>query len=121
MRAVVRNSRDLSAFVTKVLPKLDGRPYTISIKRFHRPRTGPQNALLHTLFRDLAFQVGYTEREIKEYFKFECGVTKIINIGGVEKAVPKGTSEYTITEMMDMIEQVYRVAGDMGIALQIDG
>jgi hypothetical protein len=120
MRAVVRTTADLQRFVDRVAEKLDGKPYTVTIKRFHRPRTQPQNRLLHTLFREMAFEVGYTENEIKEYFKSEFGPKKTIRIGGGERVVPKGTSEYTVMEMMDLIEHVHRVAGEMGIILQLD-
>jgi hypothetical protein len=120
LRAVIRNSHDLSAFVTKVLPKLDGKPYTITIRRFHRPRTHDQNAKLHAMLRDLADHTGYSEGELKDVIKGEFLPAKTMQVGSHVYDVPKSTTELTVSEMGDLIERLYQLGHDVGCAFQGD-
>ena len=122
MRAVVRNDRDLTHFVSKVVRELGAnlgdKPYTISIRRFHRPRTLDQNAKLHAMIRELALHCGYTESEMKEALKYKFGPMKMIQIGDDYKSIAKGTSEYTVQEMSDFVERLYQLAAEIGCVFQ---
>ena len=119
MKAVVRTQGDLFRFAHKAVDVLDGKPYTVTIKRFHRPRSNDQNAKLHAMLRELAEHCGYSEREMKDYFTAEFGPTmqvriKAASLSGRTNRIPKGTSAYTVQEMAEMIEHVYRIGAEVG-------
>ena len=106
-RAVIRCLDDLEKVSIDVAKAglLDGTPKTITLQPFKRPRTLDQNAMMHVMFRELASHCGYTESEIKEYFKQEHGYTKTIEISGKITEIPKPTSEYNVEECTLMIYQ----------------
>jgi hypothetical protein len=114
MKAVIRTLQDLDAFCDKAARDgvITGQPLTVTLENFKRPRTVDQNSKLHVLFRELANHTGYTEKEIKDYFKSEYGPSKAIEIAGEMRVIPKGTSEYTIDELNDMIDRVQQVSAE---------
>ena len=123
VRAVVRNDRDLTLFVSKVVKELGAnlgdKPYTVSIKRFHRPRSLDQNKKLHAMIRELALHCGYAESQMKEIVKAQFGPMKAVKIGDRrEVSHPKGTSEYTVQEMSDFMERLYQLAAEIGLVFQ---
>lgn len=128
MRAVVRSLEDLQAWIEKLAREgiLTGKPLTVSIREFHRPRTLDQNAKLHAMFRDLAEHTGFTEGEIKDYFKSEFGPKMSIALpaygqpGQPDPRIPKGTSRYTVQEMAAMLERVYQVGAECGCRFSDD-
>lgn len=130
MRAVVRSLDDLHAFADRCAREgvLDGKPMTVSIRKFHRPRTVDQNKKLHAMFRDLAEHTGYSESNIKDYFKAEFGPTMALNLPKIDDTadygpvnVPKGTSRYTVQEMSAMVERVYQVGAECGCVFSEEG
>lgn len=120
MRAVIRNANDLGNFVDRVLDKLDGRPYTITIKRFHRPRSYDQNKKFHAMIRDLAEYTGYGEAELKDILKRQFLPMKVLQIGEHKYEAPKSTAELTVNEMADLIERVYQVGHEIGCLFEGD-
>lgn len=112
MRAVIRTKRDVMRFANQVADKLDGKPYTMLVKKFHRPRSIDQNAKMHVMFRILGEYTGHSESEIKAYFVDEFGPKKKLSFA--DKMVPMGTSEYDVHEASDMIEQLHRVGAEVG-------
>ena len=103
-------------WVDLVAPEVEksDKPWTITIKRFHRPRTLDQNAKLHAMVAKLAEHVGHTPEEVKEYLKSECGWTKTIEIGGKIREIPQGTSEMNVEQLSHLIEELYRIGVEVG-------
>ena len=120
MKAVVRTNEDLLKFINTVSDRLDGRPWTISLKKFHRPRTLPANAKFHAMNRELALHCGYTESRMKIILKSEFGPIESKQVGPRIVDTPKETAEYTVTEMQAMIEQLYQLGAEVGCVFQSD-
>ena len=120
MKAVVRTNEDLLKFINTVSDRLDGRPWTISLKKFHRPRTLPANAKFHAMNRELALHLGYSESQMKSVIKSEFGPIESTMIGPRIVDMPKETAEYTVTEMQAMIEQLYQLGAEVGCVFQSD-
>jgi len=104
MKRVVKTLEDLDNFANDAARQgvFTGQALTVTLTKFRRPRTLEQNSKLHALFRELAEHTGYSESEIKDYFKDTFGPTIAIRIGKyrrhdrrrgrTENTVPKGTS-----------------------------
>ena len=118
MKAVIRTPEGLMRFVRKVA-KSDilrtGKPYTVSLARFYRPKTLEQNAKYHAMIADIAVHIGYSNSEVKDYVKAEFGPVDTITIAGKTKSIPKSVSKYTVQEMSAAIETLYRVGADAGV------
>lgn len=121
-KQVVRSERDLRAWVSRVAPEVEAsqKPWTVDIKRFHRPRTLDQNSKLHAMIAELAEHVGYTPAEVKDYLKAEHGFVKVIEINGKERTVPMGTSEMNVQQLSYLIEELYRVGAEVGCQYAAD-
>lgn len=120
MRAVVRSDRDLVNFITKVTDKLghdlNGKPYTINIRRFYRPRTLDQNSKFHAMIHDIAEHIGYERPDdIKDYVKSEFGWKKTVKIGNNIADIPMSTTEYNIEQFGFMIDRLYQLGAELGV------
>lgn len=119
-RVVVRDFSDAEDAINEWsrVGLLNGKPMTMSLREFHRPRTLDQNARIHAMFRDLAEHTGYTEGEIKDYFKSEFGPRMTLDLRSDNQDrsayIPKGTSRYTVQECQAMIERIYQVGAECG-------
>lgn len=120
MRGVVRTALDLQRFCAMVEAKLDGKPYTITVKRFHRPRTTDQNAKFHAMVRDLADHIGYSVAELKEIIKVEFLPTVTGQIGELAYTRPMSTSDLTVQAMSELIEHVYELGAQVDCVFQDD-
>ncbi len=117
MKSVVRNTDELLRFCNRVMENLGGdfnAPYTVSFVPFKRPRSLDQNAKLHAMLRDLSMHTGYTEKMMKELVKAQFGPLTTIQVGGKSRAFPKETSEYSVDEMSDLIEHIYKLGAEIG-------
>ena len=117
MRAVCRSRNSALKVISDYIAKTGigeqwEKPQLVEIRPYKPPRNLEQNAKLHAMFRELANFTGYSESEIKDYFKSEYGPHKVIAID-VVKDVPKGTSEYSKAEASEMIEHLYRVGAEI--------
>ena len=119
-KAVVRSRNDLHRWADEVANKIGSetfpKPYTVTIKRFIRPRTLDQNAKLHAMIRELALHVGHTPEEVKEFIKAELGPVKTIKIGDASKTIPQGSSEWDVEICSYVIEELYRIGAEVGCA-----
>ena len=117
MKAVIRQRNDALRFVDRFCSE-NGvhweKPQLIEIKRYSPPRSMPQNAKLHAMIRELATELGYTEDELKDYFKLTFGPQKIMRVAGEEKRIPLSTTEYNKVQMTDLIAHVERVGAELG-------
>jgi hypothetical protein len=122
MRAVVRNDRDLTLYVGRVVKKLGsdlgGKPYTISLRRFHRPRTTDQNAKCHAMMREVAEHAGYSEGEIKDYIKTEFGPKRMIKLLDEHKEVPVSSTEWNVLVCSKIIDHLYEIGAHIGCVFQ---
>jgi hypothetical protein len=124
MKAVIRTLEDLDDFCSKaaVSGVLTGKPMTITLEKFKRPRTNDQNAKLHVLFRELAEHTGHSPEEIKEFFKQEFGPKAAIKLkvpmthayASTRRMVPVSTTLYSVDQLNEMIERVYQVGAQAG-------
>lgn len=100
-----------------------GKELEITITEVQDARTAEQNALFHVLVRRLAQQSGASEEWMKDYIKAEAvneGYPIYVKNGEVVtdetgRALPKPTSEATVTELMLLIEVCYAVAFNNGM------
>ena len=120
MRGVVRTLEDWDAFGAKLSRKgqFTGKPLTVTVTEFRRPRTIDQNSKLHAMFHDLANHTGYRPSVIKDFFKSEFGPQQVVPIGKHDVVIAKSTTEYTLEELSEMIERVYQVGADCGCVFQ---
>lgn len=116
MKAVVRTRNELLRWVDQVAPEVEAsqKPWTVTIKRFHRIRTLDQNGKFHAMCGELAAHVGHSPAEVKDYIKAECGWTKTIQIGSEIRDVPMGTSEMNVEQLSHLIEELYRIGAEVG-------
>lgn len=114
MKFVVRKEQDYLRGLDALRPHLDGKPYTVTIEKFKRPRTKPQNAKLHAMIRDMALHCGYPEPQMKDIVKAEFAPMKTVKIGDREVAIPKGTSEMSVDEISDLMESLYAIGAEIG-------
>jgi len=94
------------------------KPYLLTFEEFKPPRGLNQNAKLHVMLRELANHIGYSEGELKDYFKQEYGRKKAVNIGGREKLIPVSTVDYTREEMALMLNHVDRLSAESGVYVE---
>ena len=116
MRSICRSRNAAIRFVDQLCSEIGedwNKPYLISAKVFKPPRTNPQNAKLHAMFRDLSAHTGFSEQEVKDWLKLEYGPKKVVQIGDTVKSIPKGTSEYTREEFSDFIDRVFQVGAEI--------
>lgn len=117
MKAVIRQRNDALRFVDRFCSE-NGchweKPQLIEVKRYKPPRSMPQNAKFHAMIRELATELGYSEDELKDYFKCTFGPQKIISVLGEEKRIPLSTTEYNKAQMTDLIGHVERVGAELG-------
>ncbi|MEE9158942.1 MAG: recombination protein NinB [Gammaproteobacteria bacterium] len=98
----------------------EGKPYTVTIKKFQRIRSLDQNKKFHAMLRDLADHVGYTESEMKDWAKAELGLIKELHIGANIVGVPLPSSEYTVEQLSELIERIYQTGSEAGCVFQDD-
>jgi hypothetical protein len=128
MKAVIKTLQDLDNLVAKIGKEglLTGKPMTLTLTKFRRPRTLEQNAKLHAMFRELAEHVGETEHFVKEYMKAEFGPKRVVKFKVLQtnvmaekaRAVPMSTSDYTVDQLNEMIERVYQCGAFAGVQFQ---
>ena len=69
---------------------------------------------------ELANHFGYSSSELKDWLKHEYGPKKFFRFGSHEKLIPKSTAEYSKLEMVEMIDQVDRIAIENGFTFSHD-
>lgn len=120
MRFAIRTKADLLHMVDKVVPTLDGKPYTLVIKPFHVPRSLDQNKKMHAMIGELADFCGYSRNRMKEIVKNEFGPKEVVEVGQRVVDITKGTSDYDVHEMSEMIERLYQLGAELGHVFQVE-
>jgi len=121
MKAVVKNRVECIRFIDQIADKFDGKPYTLTIQKFHRPRTLDQNAKIHAMIRDIALHTGYTESRMKDIVKAEFGPIAVAKVGNRIVEAPEGTADYTIQEMSEFVEHMFVLGAEIGVAFTEQG
>jgi hypothetical protein len=117
MKAVIRHRNDALRFVDRFCSEFGPeweKPQLIEIKRYRPPRSMPQNAKFHAMIRELATEIGYSEDELKYYFKSSFGPQKNLFVLGEQKRIPISTKDYNKLEMTEMIGHLERVGAELG-------
>ena len=123
MKQVVRNRNDALRFIDRVcldLGQTFDAPYLMSFALYRPPRSHPQNAKCHAMIRELAQAIGYSDTELKEWFKLEFGPKKRLTINGVDKVIPLSTLDYNRSQMSEFIGQIERVAAEIDFRFRED-
>ena len=130
MKRTVKNTVSLWRMFTKIADELGEtfeKPQLVTVEDYKPPRSLTQNAKLHVMIRTLADKVGYSESELKDWFKHEFGPQKRLEfegkwgVGQRVKVIPKSTTEYTREEMAQMIEHVDRICAENGVYVETEG
>ena len=119
MKKVVRRLRNLEScrllndylvthFETKKFP------VRVTLERYEKKRSNPQNATIHMWFGEFAEQIGDSPADVKRDIK-ELLSPKVEGPLGVMR--PKGTSEMTVPEMKDFMEAMQALAINYDVEL----
>jgi AraC-like DNA-binding protein len=95
MKAVIRHRNDALRFVDRFCSEFG--------PEWEKPQ-----------IRELATEIGYSEDELKYYFKSSFGPQKNLFVLGEQKRIPKSTTEYSKLEMTEMIGHLERVGAELG-------
>jgi len=92
-----------------------GRPYTLDIRLFRKPRTLPQNALLHAIIGEIARSENMDTETVKAGIKEQYGVRQrvLLKDGPVEIAKPSHLCD--TREMGCLIDGAIYEAAYLGI------
>jgi hypothetical protein len=96
------------------LPVGDG-PWEVSIKRYRKPRTQPQNRLFHGICQRIAGAYHMTLDEVKSGVKVEAGWTKLDPLG---REVPRSSADCNTVEMARLTEYAIKEALELGVYIQ---
>jgi hypothetical protein len=96
-KLVVDSPQDLRSH----LRSLEGKRVEVTIERYVRNRTSPQNRYLHgVLFQIIAEDTGQPFKDVKDYLQQRFGPTKFV----FDRQVLKSTAEYDTIEMTKFVE-----------------
>ena len=103
------------------------KPWEVIIQEYKPKRTLEQNAKWHAMIRDLAQELGYDPKQMKNIVKDELGYSRkfeyswIDSNGNKKTEVSKlyaRTSKMKIDQLNTLIEQTYQLAAEQGVILQ---
>ena len=117
MKHVIRSIQEAERALIRergLLGEVFEKPQTLEIKPFRPNRSLPQNARFHAMVNELASEIGYTPSELKDWLKIEYGPHKEFNFGDHISFIPKSTTEYTRTEMSDLMIHVEQIGAMLG-------
>lgn len=79
--------------------------WEVSLRPWKAKRTDEQNALFHALIQQIATETGNDPAAVKDYLKTEFGPKRAVKVHGEVRMVPKGSSDYDVGEMSEMIDR----------------
>lgn len=90
----------------------------VTINPHKRAKTSNQRNWFHKLCSIFGDEMGLTQGQVKDIAKAQIVGWRHVKVGGVDIVVPDGSSEdMNRLEYSEMIEALYRVAAESGIAL----
>jgi hypothetical protein len=105
------------SYIDVWLPKLEGQKGMLVIRKKFNKRSLDQNALYWVWMQTISEHTGHTPEELHHIFKGRFAPKKQVEIAKVIYNIPKGTSEMSVGEMVEMMMHVEAEAGQMGIVL----
>lgn len=89
----------------------------VEVKKPFNKRSLDQNALMWVWFTIIADFTGYAPEEVHHVVKGLYCPKKAITLKGKTYRIPKGTSELSVSEMIELMMRIQAMAGEMGIRL----
>jgi hypothetical protein len=104
---------------TKDVMTLDlTKKWVVTIKRYRKPRSLSQNALLHSWIDIIADHTGHDQDEIKGFLKDKFLPLVEINLGKRARLVRASTARLATEEMSKFMDKIYAFAAtDLGLTL----
>lgn len=97
------------------------KPIVVEVKEWRRKRSTEQNARYWALVQRIAEATGHDKSEIHDYLRLRFLPHRVIKIGGKEAVVPMSTTELSVAEFGEYMEQVEAwAATTLGVALPDD-
>jgi hypothetical protein len=94
------------------------KEFDVTIKPHKRAKTSSQRNWFHKLCSIFGDEMGLTQGQVKDIAKAQILGWKHVVIRGVDIVVPDGSSEeLSRLEYSELIESLYRVAAESGVAL----
>lgn len=115
MKHVIRSEDDFLNILPALRQHLTGKPIQVTIKPFKRDRSLDQNKKLHAMIRELALHCGYPERQMKEILKAQFAPINTVTIGGRICDVPRNTSDMSIDEMSQFMDDIEQLGAELGV------
>lgn len=104
-------------YVDLNLPKFEGADGVLTIKKKWNKRSLNQNAYFWLCMKVLSEYTGHTPEEMHVIVKGLYSPKKIIKVGKKDYTIPKGTSELTKGEFVELMMHVNVLASEMGVVL----
>jgi len=92
--------------------------HEVLIRPFRKNRTIEQNALYHSILKDIAEQTGNTHGALHEFFKMEFLGIQTFTVNDKIMSRPRSTTGLTTKEFGSYIEQLHAWCADQGIKLE---
>lgn len=93
-------------------------PTLVNVERYKKKRSLAQNRTLW-MWLTILSEKGMTPDAIKNYFLVKSGRCQYLNINGVMTPVFEKTSDFTVEEMSDFLNDILMQSGDWGVQLPI--
>ena len=101
----------------ELLTKLEGQNIELTIRRKRRTRTNQQNRYLHgVVIPTLAEHLGYDQVEMKQALKW-----RFLQVHHDKLPTVRYTAELDTAEMTEFIEQIRRLAAELGCDIPSPG
>ena len=95
-----------------------GKEIDVTISPHKRAKTSSQRNWFHKMCSIFGDEMGLTQGQVKDIAKAQIVGWRHVKVGGVDIVVPDGSSEdMSRLEYSEMIEALYRVAAESGVAL----
>ena len=112
IKFVIRTRNEFTNIANRL--QFGDKPLQVTVKPFQRDRSLDQNAKVHSMIREMAGFTGHSEAQMKDILKAELGPTVPLKVGSRKLWAPKPTSEYTVAEMSQFVEDIYRIGAEVG-------
>lgn len=95
-------------------------PLEVIIRPHKENRSLAQNSLLHTMIREIANELGYSEQEMKDILVLKYLGTRTFEYQGQEVETLVETSKLTVQQMNGFLHDVIEFAGEIGVGIRAD-
>ncbi len=120
MRWRIDTKEQAATVHSAILSRLDrfGKPLSVSIEDYAKPKTSPQVAKIHAMCRDVGISQGYDLELAKAVVKDKLGYVRFAERNdGTVITIHKSFAKATREEMSILIDRLYALAVEWGIEL----